>query len=44
MRIPLRGGRGTHEGKVKRLKEVGAFVVEDFNEIPNVTTEVLKNR
>jgi succinyl-CoA synthetase alpha subunit len=38
----IEGGRGTHEGKVKRLKEVGAFVVEDFNEIPNVTIEVLK--
>jgi succinyl-CoA synthetase alpha subunit len=38
----IEGGRGTHEGKVKRLKEVGAHVVEDFNEIPQVTIEVLK--
>ncbi len=38
----IEGGRGTHEGKVKRLKEVGAHVVEDFNEIPKVTMEVLK--
>jgi succinyl-CoA synthetase alpha subunit len=37
----IEGGRGTHEGKVKRLKEVGAHVVEDFNEIPKVTIEVL---
>jgi len=38
----IEGGRGTHEGKVKRLKEVGAYVVEDFNKIPEVTMEVLK--
>lgn len=38
----IEGGRGTHEGKVKRLRKVGAHVVDDFNEIPNVTMEVLK--
>jgi succinyl-CoA synthetase alpha subunit len=38
----IEGGRGTHEGKVKRLKEVGAYVVGDFNEIPKVTMDVLK--
>ena len=38
----IEGGRGTHEGKVKRLKEVGAHVVEDFNDIPKVTMDVLK--
>jgi succinyl-CoA synthetase alpha subunit len=38
----IEGGRGTHEGKVKRLREVGAHVVEDFNDIPKVTAEVLK--
>lgn len=38
----IEGGRGTYEGKVKRLKEVGAYVVDDFNEIPRVTMEVLK--
>jgi succinyl-CoA synthetase alpha subunit len=38
----IEGGRGTHEGKVKRLSEVGAYVVEDFNEIPKVTADVLK--
>jgi len=37
----IEGGRGTHEGKVKRLKEVGAHVVDDFSEIPKVTAEVL---
>ncbi len=39
----IEGGRGTHEGKVKRLREVGAHVVEDFNEIPKVTMDVLRN-
>jgi succinyl-CoA synthetase alpha subunit len=38
----IEGGRGTYEGKVKRLKEVGAYVVDDFNEIPKVTIDVLK--
>jgi len=38
----IEGGRGTHEGKVKRLREVGAHVVDDFGEIPKVTMEVLK--
>lgn len=36
------GGRGTHEGKVKRLKEVGAHVVENFDEISRVTGDILK--
>ena len=38
----IEGGRGTHEGKVKRLREVGAHVVDDFNDIPKVTMAVLK--
>jgi len=38
----IEAGRGTHEGKVKRLREVGAHVVEDFNDIPEVTAEVLR--
>jgi succinyl-CoA synthetase alpha subunit len=38
----IEAGRGTHEGKVKRLREVGAHVVEDFNDIPKVTAEVLR--
>ena len=37
----IEGGRGTHEGKVKRLKEVGAHLVEDFDDIPRVTRSVL---
>jgi len=37
----IEGGRGTHEGKVNRLREVGAHLVEDFDEIPRVTAEVL---
>jgi succinyl-CoA synthetase alpha subunit len=38
----IEGGRGTHEGKVKRLREVGAVVVDDFDSIPKVVGEVLK--
>ena len=37
----IEGGRGTYAGKVKRLKEVGAHVVDAFNDIPKVTKEVL---
>jgi succinyl-CoA synthetase alpha subunit len=37
----IEGGRGTHEGKVKRLKEVGAYLVDDFDDIPRVTQSVL---
>lgn len=38
----IEGNSGTWEGKVKRLREVGAHVVENFNDIPQVTLEVLK--
>ncbi|HEY68583.1 MAG TPA: succinate--CoA ligase subunit alpha [Thermoflexia bacterium] len=38
----IEGGRGTHEGKVARLREVGAHVVENFGDIPKVTKEVLE--
>ncbi len=38
----IEGGRGTYEGKVQRLREVGCHVVENFDEIPKVTMEVLK--
>ena len=38
----IEGGRGTREGKVTRLQEVGAHVVENFGDIPAVTKEVLK--
>jgi len=37
----IEGNRGTHAGKVKRLKAAGAFVVDDFNDIPEVTRKVL---
>jgi succinyl-CoA synthetase alpha subunit len=37
----VEGNRGTHEGKVKRLREVGATVVDKFGDIPAVTMEVL---
>jgi succinyl-CoA synthetase alpha subunit len=37
----IEGGRGTHEGKVERLREVGAVVVDSFGDIPKATKEVL---
>ena len=37
----IEGGRGTHAGKVKRLKEVGAYLVDDFDDIPRITRSVL---
>ena len=39
----IEGNRGTHEGKVKRLKEVGAHIVDDFSKIPEVTKKVLES-
>jgi succinyl-CoA synthetase alpha subunit len=39
----VEGNSGTWEGKVKRLREVGAHVVESFNNIPAETLEVLEN-
>ncbi len=38
----IEGDRGTHEGKVARLKSVGAVVVEHFADIPAATAEVLR--
>jgi len=38
----IEGNRGTHEGKVKRLREVGATVVDAFSELPSATKNVLK--
>jgi succinyl-CoA synthetase alpha subunit len=38
----IEGNRGTHEGKVKRLREVGATVVDAFSELPQATKQVLK--
>jgi succinyl-CoA synthetase alpha subunit len=37
----VEGGRGTHEGKVQRLREVGATVVESFMDLPKATKGVL---
>jgi succinyl-CoA synthetase alpha subunit len=39
----IEGNRGTHEGKVKRLKEAGAYIVDNFGDIPEVTAKVLKS-
>jgi len=38
----VEGGRGTHEGKVERLRAAGAVVVDSFNEIPDATLRVLE--
>jgi succinyl-CoA synthetase alpha subunit len=38
----IEGDRGTYEGKVQLLKEAGAFLVEEFQDIPKTTLEVLK--
>ena len=37
----IEGGRGTHEGKVERLRCVGATVVDAFGDLPAATKEVL---
>jgi succinyl-CoA synthetase alpha subunit len=37
----IEGGRGTYEGKVDRLRSVGATVVEAFGDLPAATKEVL---
>src|SRR5712671_3164545 len=38
----IEGGRGTHAGKVKALREAGAMVVDAFGELPNAVVEILK--
>jgi len=38
----VEGGRGTHESKVNRLREAGAYVVDSFMEIPEAVKKVLK--
>jgi len=38
----VEGNRGTHESKVRRLKEVGAHIVDNFDDIPKITKEVLQ--
>ncbi len=37
----VEGNRGTHASKVQRLREVGAHIVDDFDDIPKVTARVL---
>jgi len=37
----IEGNRGTHEGKVKRLKEVGATVVDSFDDLWETTRKVV---
>jgi len=37
----VEGGRGTYEGKVERLRDVGATVVEQFMDLPAATKDVL---
>ena len=38
----IEGGRGTHSGKVKALREAGATVVDAFGELPGAVVEILK--
>ncbi len=38
----VEGNRGTHEGKVKRLREVGGTVVDGFGELPKAVKRVLE--
>jgi succinyl-CoA synthetase alpha subunit len=40
----IEGGRGTYEGKVTRLRAVGATVVERFGDLPQVTKSILKEK
>jgi succinyl-CoA synthetase alpha subunit len=37
----IEGGRGTHAGKVKALREAGATVVDAFGELPGAVVEIL---
>ena len=38
----VEGNTGTHAGKVKRLREVGVTVVDEFGDLPEATTKLLK--
>jgi len=38
----IEGGRGTHAGKVKALREAGATVVDAFGELPDAVVTILK--
>src|SRR5437879_3317062 len=37
----IEGGRGTHAGKVKALREAGASVVDGFGDLPGAVVEIL---
>src|SRR4030095_5668331 len=37
----IEGGRGTHAGKVKALREAGAIVVDSFGELPDAVVNIL---
>jgi succinyl-CoA synthetase alpha subunit len=37
----IEGGRGTHAGKVKALRQAGATVVDAFGELPNAVLAIL---
>jgi len=39
----IEGGRGTHAEKVRRLREVGATVVEAFGDLPGAAKRVIGN-
>jgi len=39
----IEGGRGTHAGKVKALREAGAAVVDAFGELPEAVVEILND-
>src|SRR5437763_3857186 len=38
----IEGGRGTHAGKVKALREAGATVVDAFGDLPDAVVEILR--
>jgi len=38
----IEGGRGTHAGKVKALREAGATVVDAFGDLPDTVVPILK--
>src|SRR5216110_2404428 len=38
----IEGGRGTHAGKVKALREAGAAVVDAFGELPDAVAQILR--
>jgi succinyl-CoA synthetase alpha subunit len=38
----IEGGRGTHDGKVKALREAGATVVDAFGELPGGVVQILR--